>query len=363
MTELRRAGLGVGCCLLLLAEAVLAQPAPSGRLGGSLGASVDYWYGPSGDAFVDQFWGRRATPDGVRLLETFELRRDLGYPTYDALLRFDLIAPLRKIGSLKLGLSPDASWVTRTPDARFVRITPSAGITLNADDWDFMVAPDEMTYRGLGVKLNGTYSISDVPAWLSEFRQRLQLDASTLWTLRFERTRLEVGLDADLVCFGDDRLAYDRHSLGGHVLLAGGARVVDAFVLPDYYATDGPGWEVLATTYRWSYNPSDTLWGSEDYLHLEVHARAQTRVRERFLVEPELTIHTDRENHMSYWAARLTPRVSVARLWTVAPGCLLVAQVGAALPIGFATHTSLYNGEIAVNARVGLSAAARGTGH
>jgi hypothetical protein len=320
-----------------------------------MGASIDHWYGPNGSALANQLWGRRTTPDGIRLLETFELSRYLGYPSYDALLRLDMVAPLLKLGSLRLGLSPDAHWVPRDSDARFARITSSAAITINADDWDFMVAPDEMTYRGPGVRLNGSYSISRVPDWLSEFRQRLQLDASAQWTLRSGRTRLEVGPNADVFFFGSDRLVCDYHKLGGQVLLAGGSRVVDVFAVPDCYAADGPGWEVLASAYRWTYARSDTALTLDNYLHLVLQAWAQTRAWERFLIGPELTIRADRDNYMGYWATRITPRVAVAHLWTLMPGCLLVAQVGGALPIGLATHVSLYNGEVAVDARVGLS--------
>jgi len=363
MTKLRWPSLSEGCCLLLLAEAVLAQPAPSGRLGGWLGGTVGHWYGPCGDASANQFWGWRATPAGIRLLETFKLRRDLGYPSYDALLRFDLVAPLHKVGSFKLGLSPDASWVPRDAGARFVRITPSAGITLNADDWDFMAAPDEMTYRGPGVKLNVSYSISDVPAWLSEFRQRLQLDASAPWTLRFGKTKLEVGPDVDLVCHGRDRPVYQGNSLGAHLLLAGGPRVVDAFAVPDYYVADGPGWEVLAKAYGWTNSTSDTSLESPGFVCLIVHARAQTRAWRQLFVEPELQVLTDIRDHSSYWAPRLLPRVALTRLWPAMPGCVLVGQIGATLPIGFWNHFSgIYNGEVAIDVRVGLSAATRSAG-
>jgi len=293
----------------------MAQPAPAGRLGGWLGAHIDHWWGTYGRAFADQMWGSRPTPDGIRLLETFTLTRDLGYPSYDAVASFDLVAPLRRAGSLRLGLSPEASWVSSDPESRVAGITPSAGVTINADDWDFMVAPDELTYRGPGVKFNANYSISDVHGWLAEFSHRLWLDASAPWTVRFGRTRLEVGPDAYLFYRGRVRLVRESRSLGAHALLGGGSRIVDVFAAPEYCAADGPGWDVLATMYHWAYTPADTVWDYPDYLYLQLRARVQARMWQQSYIESGLTIDTEKEDGCPMWPPRPTPRIALTHLW------------------------------------------------
>jgi hypothetical protein len=123
-----------------------------------------------------------------------------------------------------------------------VGIEPSAGLALNADDWDFMVAPDEMMYRGPGIKLDVGYDIWDLLGPPSELNHAPSLDVSAPWTLRFGKARLEAGPTFTIVSYQRSTMnAEDVRSLGAQVLLAGGSRLVDVFVAPEYYATDGAG--------------------------------------------------------------------------------------------------------------------------
>jgi hypothetical protein len=147
----------------------------------------------------------------------------------------------------------------------------------------------------------------------------------------------------------------DSRSLGGQVLLAGGSRLVDIFVAPEYYGADGPGYELSVSASHSSYRESDTLWRWLDYLHVTAQARAVARVWREFHAQPGLVILISRNDRWPDWTPRLRPSIALARLWTVRPGCVLAAQIGATLPIGFHPFAPfVYNEEVALDARVGL---------
>ena len=354
-----RLGLKVAVWLVAIATAAAGQPAPSSRVGGWLEESIDDWYGPYGQAVVGQIWGRRASEDGIRLIETFELNRELNQAYCRALARFDVVAPLGRVGSFRVGLSPWAGCDLSDLDMKYVTVEPSAGLTLNADDWDFMVAPAEMTYRGPGLKLNVGYSIGDLLDPPSKLSHSVSLDASAPWTLRFGGTRLEVGPKISYVYSQSSAMDdAERRSLGAQVLLAGGSRLVDAFVAPEYYAVDGPGYELSASAHRWTYRASDTLYVTPNYVIVDAQARAAARFWREVYAQPELGLDLRKNDVWPVWSGRLRPRVALVRLWTVRPGCVLAAQVGATLPIGFHGFlVGMYNEEVALDARVGLSGA------
>jgi hypothetical protein len=326
-------------------------------VGGWLGALIDHWYGPYGQAVAGQIWGRRAAADGIRLVETFGLSRELSWPRHEALARFDVVAPLGRAGSFRLGLSPAADWERSNLNTASVDITPSAGLTLNADDWDFMVAPAEMTYRGPGLKLNVGYRIGNLLDRPSRLDHSIGVSASAPWTVRWNRTRLEAGPSIIYHVSYHPNATDDAESrdTGAQVLMAGGSRLVDVFVTPEYYAADGPGYELSASASHWTYRVSDTLRRWPDYLFVTAQARAAARVWRQFYTQPELVILIDKNDDWPVWAPRLRPRIALARLWTVRPGCVLAAQVGATLPIGFHSYLAgIYNEEVALDARVGL---------
>ena len=351
-----RLGQTAAIWLVVLATAAAGQPAPSSRVGGWLDVGVDEWYGPYGQTVAGQMWGRRLAQDGVRFLETIVLTRS--YRDDDnSRVRFDVVAPLGGIGSFRLGASSQADFSVLDPEVSRVDITPSAGLTLNADDWDFMVAPGEVTYRGPGLKLNVGYGIWNLLDPPSKLNHSVRLDASAPWTLRFGGTRLEVGPSAMLYTYSSSTMdRSESRSLGGQVLLAGGSRLVDIFVAPEYYAADGPGYELLVSASHSTYRESDTLMGWPDYFHVTAQARAVARVWREFYAQPGLVTLISTNYVWPDWTPRLRPSIALARLWTVKPGCVLAAQVGATLPVGFHSFAPyVYNEEVALDARIGLS--------
>jgi len=341
--------------LVALATAATGQPAPSSRFGGWLDVGVSEWYGPYGQIVAGQMWGRRVAEDGVRLIEAFTLSRSDRDRDYSR-VRLDVVAPLGSIGSFRLGASSQADFRLLDPEVSRVDIAPSAGLTLNADDWDFMVAPDEMTYRGPGLKLNVNYGIGDLLDPPSKLGHSVSLAVSAPWTVRFDKTRLEVGPSVMLYTRNSGTMGHsESRSLGGQVLLAGGSRLVDVLVASEYYAADGPGYELSASASHWTYRESDTLRRWPDYLYVKAQARAADRVWRQFYAQPELVVLMDKNDNWPDWTPRLRPSVALARLWTVRPGCVLAAQVGATLPIGFHPFAPfVYNEEVALDARVGL---------
>jgi hypothetical protein len=95
-----------------------------------------------------------------------------------------------------------------------------------------------------------------------------------------------------------------------------------------------------------------------DYVIVEARARAAARAWRQVYAQPELGIDVRRMDAWPAWSGRLTPSVALARFWTVKPGCVLAAQIGATLPIGFHLSPSfVYNEEVALDARMGLSGA------
>jgi hypothetical protein len=350
--------------LLILAAAAAGQPAPSSRTGGWLDVGVDQWYGPYGQIVLGQMWGRRAAPDGVRLVETFALTRaDLDRD--NARIGFDVAAPLHNIGSFRLGVASQADFGLIDPGVSSVDITPSAGLTLNADDWDCMVAPDEMTYRGPGLKLDVSYGIWDLLELPSRLSHSVGLDASAPWTVRFDGTRLEVGPSARFHTYSTSEVdRWESRGLGGQVLLAGGSRLVDVFVAPEYYAAGGPGYELSVSATHWTYRESDTALGPPGYLYVTAQARAVVHIRHEFYAQPELVIIMGSNDGSPDWAPRLRPGVALVRRWTVRPGCVLAGQFGAALPIGFGHYAPfVYNGDVALDARIGLCGTRRPASH
>ena len=350
-----RHGLKAAIWLVALATVAAGQPAPSSRVGGWLDVGVDEWYGPYGQTVAGQMWGRRAAEDGVRLLETFTLtraERDRDFSRF----RLDVVAPLGSIGSFRLGASSQADFRLLDPEVSRVDIASSAGLTLNADDWDFMVAPDEMTYRGPGLKLNVGYGIWNLLDPPSKLNHSVRLDASAPWTLRLGGTRLEVGPSAMLYTFSSSTMDHSgSRTLGGQVLLAGGSRLVDVLVAPEYYAADGPGYELSVSVSHWTLWESDTLRRWPGYLYVTAQARAVARVFREFYAQPGLVILIDRNDRWPDWTPRLRPSIAFARMWTIRPGCVLAAQVGATLPIGFTRYAPFVdNEEVALDARVGL---------
>ncbi len=338
-----------------LVSAVMGQPAPSSRVGGWLGAGIDHWYGSYVRMAAGQIWGSRATEDGVRLIETFTLTTS-EWGSHRCSLKFDVIAPLGRAGSFRLGASSQADFNLLDPGDSRADVAPSAGLTLNADDWDFMVAPAEMTYRGPGLKLNVSYRISDLLDPPSNLDHSVRLDASAPWTLRLGGTRLEVGPTVMLYAYSSSTMDHsESRSLGGRVLLAGGSRLVDILTTPEYYAADGPGYEVSVSASHSTYRSSDTLWRWPDHLSVTAQARAVVRVWPEFYAQPGLVALIGTNYVWPRWTPRLRPSIALARLWMVRPGCVLAAQVGATLPIGFHPFAPfVYNEEVALDARVGL---------
>jgi hypothetical protein len=356
-----RARLRAAAWFLLLATAAVGQPAPSSRIGGWLDVGVDEWFGSYGQVVLGQMWGRRAVPDGIRLVETFELSRELGWPRYEALARFNVVTPLGRAGSFQVGLSPSAGYEPLNPGAPSADLTSSAGLVLNADDWDFMVAPDEMTYRGPGLRLDFSYGIWDLLELPSRLSHSASLDLAAPWTVRFDRMRLEVGPSVKLHTYSSSSVdRWESRGLGGQVLLAGGSRLVDIFVAPEYYAAGGPGYELSVSATHWTYRESDTALGPPGYLYVTAQARAVASVRHEFYAQPELVVLIGSNDDWPDWTPRLRPSVALVRRWTVRPGCVLAVQFGAALPIGFGHYFPfLYNEDVALDARVGLCGARR----
>jgi hypothetical protein len=131
-------------------------------------------------------------------------------------------------------------------------------------------------------------------------------------------------------------------------------------VTPEYYAADDPGYEVLVSASHSTYRSSDTLWTWSDYLHVTAHARAVARVWREFYAQPGLVALIGTNYIRPNWTPRLRPSIAMARLWMVRPGCVLAAQVGATLPIGFHPFAPyVYNDDVALDARVGLSGTRR----
>jgi hypothetical protein len=341
--------------LAVLATAAAGQSAPSSRIGGWLDVGVDEWYGPYGQTVAGQMWGSRATEDGVRLIETFTLTRAERDRDFSR-IGINIVAPLANIGSFRLGVTSQTDFRLLDPEVRRVDVAPSAGLVLNADDWDFMVAPEEMTYRGPGFKLNVSYGIADLLDPPSKLNHSVRLDASAPWTLRFGGTRLEVGPTAMLYTYSSSTMYHsESRSLGGQVLLAGGSRLVDILVAPEYYATDDPRYEVSVSASHSTHRSSDTLRRWPDYLYVTAQARVVASVWREFYAQPGLVILISGNDSWPDWTPRVRPSIALARLWMVRPGCVLAAQFGATLPIDFDRYAPYWNnGEVALDARVGL---------
>jgi hypothetical protein len=354
-----RLGQTAAIWLVALATVAAGQPAPSSRVGGWLGASIDDWSfdwgGPRGQLLAGQTWGRRTAPDGVRFLETFGLGRDLRRPYYEVNAQLSAVAPLGRVGSLRLGLSPSADGIPYEGGVKYADVTSSFGLTLNADDWDMMVAPAEMTYRGPGLKLNVGYGIWDLLDPPSKLNHSVRLDASAPWTLRFGGTRLEVGPTVILYAYSSSTMDHsESRSLGGQVLLAGGSRLVDIFVTPEFFATDGLGYEATLTASHIHYYESDSLFPMSD----NSAARAQVRLAARVLGQTYFESGLEaRASSYAWGQVRLQPRVAVARLWPLARGLVLPVQVSATLPVGLDLedrYRSVDNEDVVLDVRVGL---------
>jgi hypothetical protein len=157
----------------------------------------------------------------------------------------------------------------------------------------------------------------------------------------------------------------ESRSLGGQVLLAGGSRLVDIFVAPEYYTANGLGYEVLAAASYSTYRASDTLSETSDNARLGVQARLAAQVWKGVNIEPGFTASMWKPAWWSDWvnSIDLLPRVALSRLWVLGSGCVLAAQVGVALPVGFHRFPPfVYNEEVALDARVGVCSVSRTAG-